>query len=605
MMTIDGIPVEINGERNMLELIRKAGIELPTFCYVSDLSIHGACRMCLVENERGGLEAACSEPPRPGAKILTNTRRLRKYRKNILELILANHNRDCTVCANNNKCRLQDLAIRFNIDKIRYKNTSLMPIIDDSSACVTVDRSKCILCGDCVRVCEEVQGIGAIDFAERGSRMVISTAFGVPLAKSPCVGCGQCSAVCPTGAIVVKNSIEAAWSDIDDPNVETSVQIAPAVRVALGTQLGLNNGTSSMGLIVAALRRMGFDKVYDTSLAADLTVIEESQEFLEHVGSDSKLPLFTSCCPAWIKFCENNYPELMNKVSTCKSPMQMFASVIKASSANSKKRHVHIAIMPCTAKKLEAKRGEFTVDSVPMVDHVLTSQELIQMIKESGIIFDQLEPEAVDSPYGVVTGAGVIFGVTGGVTEAVLRALSDDHSGMVIKQLAQVGERGMEGIKEFEIKYKNRPVRVGVVSGLANARKLINSVLSGEKVFDLIEVMACPGGCVAGAGQPVADLNVKIARSKGLYTEDKLSAIKTSGDNPLIDGLYQGVLKGRVHELLHVSYGGAHQRLHHSSDQSLELSHENDHGANGQGGNGQSENDHAERNPPTPIHDAI
>jgi NADH-quinone oxidoreductase subunit G len=574
MMIIDGLPVEIEGERNMLELIRKAGVELPTFCYVSDLSIHGACRMCLVENEKGGLEAACSEPPRPGARIRTNTGRLRKYRKNILELLLANHNRDCTVCANNNKCRLQDLAVRFNIDRVRYRNTALNPIVDDSSECLTVDRSKCILCGDCVRVCEEVQGVGAIDFAGRGSRMTVSTAFSIPLGESSCVGCGQCSAVCPTGAIVVKSSVEAVWRDLDDGSVETSVQIAPAVRVAMGPALGLREGASAMGLITAALRRVGFDKVYDTTLGADLTVIEESREILEHLATNPTEPILTSCCPAWIRFCEREYPGLMASVSTCKSPMQMFASVIKASAAASAKgapspggnggdgraatprRHSHVAVMPCTAKKMEARRPEFAPDGVPSVDHVLTTQELIQMIKESGLSLDTLEPEAVDSPYGVVTGAGVIFGVTGGVTEAVLRALADDSSPATLGQLASAGERGPEGIKELSVPYKGRQVRVGVVSGLANARALIDSVLRGERLLDVIEVMACPGGCVAGAGQPVTDLAGKAARGRGLYAEDKLMAIKASADNPLLEGLYGGVLRGRERELLHVSYPG-------------------------------------------------
>jgi NADH-quinone oxidoreductase subunit G len=562
MMIIDGMPVEIDGERNMLELIRKAGIELPTFCYMSELSIHGACRMCLVENERGGLEAACSEPPRPGAKIRTNTARLRKYRKNILELLLSNHNRDCTICANNNNCRLQDLAIRFNIDKVRYINTSLNSIIDDSSECLTIDRSKCILCGDCVRVCEEIQGIGAIDFAGRGSSMTVSTAFGIPLGSSTCVGCGQCSAVCPTGAIVVKNSIEDVWRDLDDPQAETSVQIAPAVRVAMGARLGLQEGTSAMGVIVAALRRMGFDKVYDTTMGADLTVVEESREFKEHLGKNASLPLITSCCPAWVRFCEREYPSLVNSVSTCRSPMQMFAAVIKerwksgGNGASRPGRHVHVAVMPCAAKKLEARRPQFESGGLPIVDHVLTTSELVQMIKESGILFEKLEPEAVDSPFGVVTGAGVIFGVTGGVTEAVLRALSDDHSGAALSQLASAGERGSDGVKEFSIEFNGRKVSVAVVSGLANARKVLDEVMAGEKKLDLIEIMACPGGCVAGAGQPAADLAAKAARGKGLYTEDKLSPIKSSSDNPLLEGLYQGILKGREKELLHVRYPG-------------------------------------------------
>ncbi|MDR0622141.1 MAG: [FeFe] hydrogenase, group A [Deltaproteobacteria bacterium] len=563
MMTIDGIPVEIHDERNTLELIRKVGIELPTFCYLSELSIHGACRMCLVENDRGGLEAACSEPPKAGAKIWTNTKRLRKYRKNILELLLANHNRDCTVCANNGKCKLQDLALRFNIDNVRFKNTAITPELDKSSPCVTVDRSKCILCGDCVRVCDEVQGIGAIDFVGRGSKMKVSAAFGDPLGESSCVGCGQCSAVCPTGAIVVKNSIEAVWRDLDDKRAETSVQIAPAVRVALGSELGLTDGTSSMGLIVAALRRMGFAKIYDTTLGADLTVIEESREFLEYLELYPGQPMFTSCCPAWIIFCENNYPEFMPNLSTCRSPMQMLASLIKAGADPHGLRQVHVAVMPCTAKKYEASRREFVEDGSPKVDHVLTTQELIQMIKESGIALDRLEPEAVDSPFGVVTGAGVIFGVTGGVTEAVLRALSDERSIAGLNLLASAGERGMEGLKEFSVDYRGRKVNLAVLSGLANAHKLMAAIKSGQKRLDLVEVMACPGGCVAGAGQPSANLFTKEARGRGLYAEDKMSAIKRSGENPLIEGLYANVIKGRTAQLLHVTYPGGRSHDDH------------------------------------------
>ncbi|HHY53660.1 MAG TPA: 4Fe-4S binding protein, partial [Clostridiales bacterium] len=342
IVTIDGIPVEIGDEKNLLELIRKVGIKLPTFCYHSELSIYGACRMCMVENERGGLEAACSAQPRDGMVIRTNTERLRRYRKNILELLLANHCRDCTTCQNNGDCKLQDLAKRFHITDVRFPNTAQEPKLDSSSPCITRDQSKCILCGDCVRMCNEIQQVGAIDFAHRGSKMTISTVFDKPLSESCCVGCGQCAAVCPTGALVVKNDTSRLWKDLDDPNAKVTVQIAPAVRVALGKELGIPEGENSMGKVVAALRRMGFDEVFDTSTGADLTVLEESNELLKRLETNPDMPLFTSCCPAWVLYCEKHHPELLPHLSTCRSPMQMFASVIKEQYSTSSRRVVHV-----------------------------------------------------------------------------------------------------------------------------------------------------------------------------------------------------------------------------------------------------------------------
>ena len=554
-VTVDGVPVEINGEKNLLELIRRAGIKLPTFCYHSELSIYGACRMCMVENEWGGLDAACSTPPRAGTSIRTNTERLRKYRKMILELLLANHCRDCTVCGNNGKCKLQDLAMRFNITGVRFPNTAAEPKIDDSSLCITRDAHKCILCGDCVRMCNEVQKVGAIDFAHRGAKMTISAAFDRPIADSPCVGCGQCAAVCPTGAIVVKVDSAPVLRALSDDNVKVTVQIAPAVRAAVSRELGDPSDVHAMGRIVAALKRMGFDEVYDTATGADLTVLEEAGELLKRLEGDTDgMPLFTSCCPAWVQYCEKNYPELLSHVSTCRSPMQMFASVIKAQSASaSSRKHVHVAIMPCTAKKYEAARPEFTFGDDPAVDYVLSTQGLIRIIKESGIVFGELEPEAVDMPFGTMTGAGVIFGVTGGVTEAVLRRVSFDKSSTSLKALAFTGLRGMQGVKTASVKAGDRELKIAVVSGLGNAAALIERIKAGEH-YDFVEVMACPGGCVSGAGQPFADWEEKQTRGERLYSADKLCSIKRSEENPLMMSLYEGVLKGRVHELLHVHY---------------------------------------------------
>ena len=552
-MLIDGNPVEINGEKNLLEVIRKAGIELPTFCYHSELSVYGACRMCMVENSHGGMEAACSTVPKAGMEIYTNTERLHKHRKMILELLLANHCRDCTTCQKNGKCRLQELASLFGLESIRFKNLKPEPELDTSSLSIIRDAHKCILCGDCVRMCNEIQNVGAIDFVNRGSKMVIGPAFNEPIANSPCVGCGQCAAVCSTGAIVIRKDTGRVWPELNDKNTKVVAQVAPAVRVAMAKEFGLPENENSMGRITAALRRLGFDEVYDTATGADLTVLEESNEFLQRIEAGENLPLITSCCPAWIQYCEKNHPELMKNISTCKSPMQMFSSVIKAEYANSSRRVVCVAIMPCTAKKFECAREEFMHDGVPETDYVITTQELIQMIHKAGIVFDELEPEAVDPEFSTSTGAGVIFGVTGGVTEAVLRRLSTDKSKKALLSIAFNDVRGMKGVKETTIPYGDKEVRIAIVSGLKNAESVIQALKNGEH-FDFIEVMACPGGCVAGGGQPFGTNATKEVRGKALYSADKMLSIKRSEENPLMLSLYDGVLKGRVHELLHVHY---------------------------------------------------
>ncbi len=553
-MTVDGIPVEINGEKNLLEVIRKVGIEMPTFCYYSELSVYGACRMCMVENEWGGFEASCSTPPKEGMNIKTNTEKLRKYRKNILELLLANHCRDCTTCEKNNDCKLQALARRFKIEGVRFPNTASTAPRDESSVCIVKDASKCILCGDCVRMCNEVQNVGAIDFAHRGSKMTISTAFDKPMAESPCVGCGQCVAVCPTGALVLHSDADRIWKALDDKTVKTTVQIAPAVRVAIGKELGVKEGENVMGKIVAALRLIGFDEIYDTTLGADLTVLEETNEFIERLNNGGKLPLITSCCPGWIQYAEKKHPELLENISTCRSPMQMVASIVKLQAKEKGEKHFHVAIMPCTAKKFEAVRDEFTTDGQHNVDAVLTTKGLIRMIQEAGIKFNELEPEAIDMPFGTISGAGVIFGVTGGVTEAVLRRVSTNKNRAELVAIANVGQRGDEGIKEFNLPFGEGSLKIAVCSGLGNAEKLIKRVNAGEH-FDFIEVMACPGGCVNGGGQPFAVREDKSKRSKGLYDADKLLSIRRAEENPILDTLYNQVLKDKVHELLHVHYG--------------------------------------------------
>lgn len=558
-MIIDGNRVEFDDEKNILTLVRKAGIDLPTFCYYSDLSIYGACRMCVVEDEWGGILASCSTPPRDKMIVKTNTPKLHQHRKMILELLLAAHCRDCTVCEKNGKCRLQELAHRFGLKDIRFKNTSEEAPLDTSSKAIVREPSKCILCGDCVRMCNEIQNVGAIDFAHRGAKMVVTPAFGRDLADTNCVNCGQCAAVCPTGAIIVKSNLKDVWKALYDDSKRVVVQVAPAVRVALGEEFGLSAGENVMGKIVAALRRLGFDEIYDTSVSADLTVMEESKEFVKKLESgDTTYPLFTSCCPAWVSYAQTKHPELTKYVSSCKSPMEMFGTVIKehfkSRDIMDNKTTISVAVMPCTAKKAEAAREEFTRNDIPDVDYVITTTELVKMIKEIGIQFNELESEATDMPFSLYSGAGVIFGVTGGVTEAVIRRVVEDKSQQVLKEIEFLGVRGLEGVKVCELPMGENVLKIGIVSGLGNAEKLIEKIESGEEHFDFVEVMACPGGCISGAGQPFSHQPEKLDRAKGIYKADKISQIKRSEENPLMMALYDGMLKHRTHELLHVEY---------------------------------------------------
>ena len=450
-MTIDGMQVEFTDEKNILAVIHKAGIDMPTLCYHSELSIYGACRLCTVEDDKGKTFASCSEPPRDGLVIYTNTPRLMRYRKIILELLLAAHNRDCTTCNKNGFCRLQELAYKMRVHYVRFQDTRPVRPLDLSSPSIVRDPNKCILCGDCVRVCADTQGINAIDFANRGTEAMVTPAFNKKLAETNCVNCGQCRVVCPTGAISVKTNMEPVWDALADPNTIVVAQVAPAVRVALGDRLGAKKGENVMGKLVNVLHRMGFDEVYDTTYSADLTVIEEGKEFLERLSSGKNLPLFTSCCPAWVKFCENKYPELKDNISTCRSPMQMFGAVIREyyrdPERSGGKKLVSVAIMPCTAKKEEILRPESTTNGVQDVDYVLTTSELASMIRMTGVLFDELEIEAADVPFGIGSGGGVIFGVTGGVTEAVLRSLQPGHDRAGMNAIKNCGVRGTDEIK--------------------------------------------------------------------------------------------------------------------------------------------------------------
>ena len=562
IMTIDGQAIEFTDEPNVLSVIRKAGIDIPTLCYHSELSIYGACRLCTVEDDRGKTFASCSEKPRDGMIIYTNTPRLMRYRKLILELLLAAHCRDCTTCIKSGECHLQELAHRMGVHEIRFENVREIQPIDTSSHAIIRDPNKCILCGDCVRMCDNVQNINAIDFAYRGTDAQVIPAFNKKIAETDCVGCGQCRVVCPTGAISIHTNIDEVWEALADKNTKVIAQIAPAVRVAIGDNFGYAKGENVMGKLVGVLHRLGFDEVYDTSYGADLTVVEESKEFIERFTSGEKMPLFTSCCPAWVKFCENRYPDLAKNLSTCRSPQQMFGAVIreyyKDPEKNGGKRIVSVSIMPCTAKKEEILRPESSTNGKQDIDYVLTTTELITMIRKSGIRFENLEIEASDMPFGIGSGAGVIFGVTGGVTEAVLRRLREGHNRVEMDKIKFSGVRGEEGLKEVEFDYNGRTIHAAVVSGLGNADALMKKIQKGEVHYDFVEVMACRRGCIMGGGQPVpAGPRSRIARSKGLYDTDINTQIKKSNENPLILSLYDELLKGKTHELLHRNFEAA------------------------------------------------
>ena len=561
-MTIDGRTVEFTDEPNVLAVIRKAGIDIPTLCYHSELSVYGACRLCTVENERGKTFASCSEPPRDGMIVYTNTPRLMKYRKLILELLLAAHCRDCTTCIKSGECQLQALAHRMGVETIRFENTKEQHPLDFSSPSIVRDPNKCILCGDCVRMCDNVQSVNAIDFAYRGTRALVTPAFNKKIAETDCVNCGQCRVVCPTGAISIHTNTDTIWDLLADKNTKVVAQIAPAVRVAVGDQFGLPKGENVMGKLVNVLHRLGFDEVYDTSYGADLTVIEESEELMNRLEAGENLPLFTSCCPAWVKFCEERYPELAKNLSTCRSPQQMFGAVVreyyKDPEKSGGKRIVSVSIMPCTAKKEEILRPESSTNGKQDIDYVLTTTELIGMIRKAGIRFENLEIEATDMPFGIGSGAGVIFGVTGGVTEAVLRRLREGHNRVEMEKIKFSGVRGEEGLKEVEFDYNGRTIRAAVVSGLGNANSLMKRIQKGEVQYDFVEVMACRRGCIMGGGQPVpVDPESRIARSKGIYDTDINTQIKKSNENPLVQSLYDGLLKGKTHELLHRNFEAA------------------------------------------------
>lgn len=565
---IDGIDVEVSKGTTVLEAARLTGIHIPSLCYLKDICKTSSCRVCVVEIGPR-LIASCTLVAEEGMNIKTNTPRVREARKAVVELLLSNHKRECTTCTRNENCELQSLSKDLNIRDIRFEGEKTIMEVDASSTSVVRDAEKCILCGRCIAACGDIQTVHAIGYANRGFNTVVTPAYNKPMAETVCINCGQCILVCPVGALQEKESLREVWKAIENPSKYVVVQTAPAVRVALGEEFGMPVGTRVTGKMVAALRKLGFNQVFDTDFAADLTIMEEGTELLKRLEIGKDLPLMTSCCPGWVKFVEHNYPELLNNLSTCKSPHEMEGALIKSYFAEKMgidpKSIVVVSIMPCVAKKFENQREELARESMQDVDYVLTTRELAQMIKEAGIDFISLRDEEFDNPLGESTGAAVIFGATGGVAEAALRTIFELTAGRELDNIDYSVVRGTEGIKEAAIELPDgRTIHTAVAHGLGNARRLMELVKSGEKEYQFIEVMACPGGCITGGGQPIVNfkmrdsVDIKLERARAIYDEDKSLPIRKSHKNPYINKIYEEYLgepNGHLsHELLHTHY---------------------------------------------------
>ena len=572
-LKINNVPCQAPEGSTILEAAHAVGITIPTLCYLKEIKrVNGACRVCVVEVKGAkNLLPACVYPVSEGMEVFTNTKRVQNARKMNLELILSIHNQDCMSCVRNGDCELLRLCKQYGVDKSNAFEGVLPERQDDDSAPHLVkDSSKCIICRRCISTCAENQGVGVINVVERGFNTHIACAFEGKLADSTCIGCGQCIVVCPTAALVERDDTEKVWAALDDPTRHVVVQTAPSVRAALGEEFGLPIGTNVQGKMVAALRRLGFDGVFDTDFAADMTIMEEAHEFLERVKNGGKLPLITSCSPGWVKYCETFHPDFIPNLSSCKSPQQMFGALSKtyyAEKMGLDPRNVYcVSVMPCTAKKFEIGRPDQSAagDGIPDVDVAITTRELARMIHRSGLRFNDLPDEDFDPAMGQATGAGHIFGATGGVMEAALRTAVETLTGEKVEPVEFTQVRGTDAIKETEYQVAGLTLRVCVVSGTANAGKVLDMVRSGEKQYDMIEGMACPGGCVNGGGQPIQPApvrnftDIRALRAKALYDQDEASGLRRSHENPLVQQVYAEFLgepgSEKAHHILHTSY---------------------------------------------------
>jgi len=578
-LKIDGKVYECDAGLTILEACAKAAIDIPTLCYLKDINQEAACSICLVEVKGAKtLLRSCVTSIREGMEIFTNTPRVRNARRLNLELLLAGHPKDCLVCDRNQSCELRKLAFDMGVREVRFPKTAKIELpLDTTSVSLSRDPNKCILCGRCVSVCSTIQSVKAIDFSGRGKSSKIATFFDQGLANSVCVNCGQCLLVCPTGAITEKNATEEVWRALADPNKFVVVEVAPAVRAAIGEEFGMPAGSLVTGKLAQSLRKLGFDKVFDTQFSADLTIMEEGHELIDRIKNKGSLPLITSCSPGWIKFAEHFYPEILGHISSCKSPQQMFGAVAKtyyAKKFNIDPRNiVVVSIMPCTAKKFEALRPEmksafnYWKDELSLkeseafydVDFVLTTREASRLIKEAGVNFVNLEGEDFDEPLGISTGAAVIFGATGGVMEAALRTAYEVLTGRQLEKLDFFGLRGLDGIKVAEVDIDGLKLKVAVASSLSKARVLLEEVKLGSSPYAFIEIMTCPGGCLGGAGQPIPTNNeIRLKRMEAIYREDKNKPLRKSHENPAVQALYKEFLGQplgeKSHHLLHTHY---------------------------------------------------